>query len=187
LFEFIVPAVAEWGSVTTQKVGRWAAIAFILIVLPTNLYLWAWRFVELARHDYPFYLYKDETAALDWLRENSSPEDVVFSSIDLGQYVPAISGNTAFLAHWAQTVRFYDKRERVARFFDAAVADSERARTVHAFDVAYVLHGPAERALGGYDPATTSWLNLVYSERQVNVYSVLSDELTAEIGSGSEP
>ena len=162
-------------------------VAFLLAVLPTNLYLWAWRFVDLARHGYPFYLYRDEVEALDWLQVNTAPDDVVLCSLTVGQYVPAVSGNTAFLAHWAQTIGFFDKRERVARFFDAGVSDSERAKTVHAFGVDYVLRGPAERALGTYDPEATPWLTLAYSTEQVDVYRVEDDGLPQVVGSGELP
>jgi uncharacterized membrane protein len=155
----------DWAS-------RLAVMALVLAVLPTNLYLWAWRFVDLARHDYPYYLSRDEIAALDWLSENTSPDDVVLSSITVGQYVPALSGNTAFLAHWAQTVDFYEKSERVERFFDPAVAEDERSETLRTLGVTYVFYGPVERAMGGYDPAESSSLVEVYTSPEVKLYAV---------------
>lgn len=175
LYDFIAPVIANRWPGTGDKVRRWGAAIFMLIVLPTNVYLWTWRFVDLARHDYPFYLYRDEITALEWLRGHARPDDVVLASLTVGQYVPAISGNAAFLAHWAQTVDFYDKAERVAYFFDAAVPDTERVETLHTFGVDYVLHGPAERALGDYDPANASWLTLAFSTPQVDVYRVEGD------------
>jgi hypothetical protein len=187
LYEFIAPVIAQWKFRIGGRAKRLVVVAFVLAVLPTNVYLWAWRFVDLARHNYPFYLHHDDVAALDWLRENTSPDDVVLCSLTVGQYVPAISGNTAFLAHWAQTVDFYDKRNRVARFFDVAAPDEERAETVRAFGVGYVLRGPAERELGGYDPATAPWLVLTFSTPQVDVYRVKSDGWPMAVGSGGIP
>jgi len=194
LYEFIAPVIAKWKFRTQNpesRIGdrakRLVVVAFMLAVLPTNVYLWAWRFVDLARHDYPFYLYRDDVAALHWLREKTSPDDVVLSSLTVGQYVPAVSGNTAFLAHWAQTVSFYDKRDRVARFFDAATPDGERAEILHTFGVDYVLRGPAERGLGDYDPATAPWLDLTFSALQVDVYRVKDDGLPLGADSGGTP
>lgn len=176
LYEFIAPAIANWRPAMGQKVTRWVAVAFVIAVLPTNLYLWIWRFVDLRRHDYPYYLHHDEIAALDWLGENSSSDDVVLCSLTVGQYVPAISGNTAFLAHWAQTVDFYDKRERVAQFFDSPVDDKARLDTVCTFGVDYVFYGPAERELGDYDLAGSTWLTQVLSTPAVEIYQVKSNE-----------
>jgi hypothetical protein len=142
--------------------------------------------VDLARHDYPYYLYKDEIAAMEWLEENTEIEDIVLSSLTTGQYIPVLSGNTAFLAHWAQTVDFYDKRKRVNSFFDPATAEGERIKTLDIFGVDYVLHGPAERKLGDYDPATAPWLTLTFSTAHVDVYRVQSDKLSAPIVSGDD-
>jgi len=172
LYDFIVPALANWKSPLGKSASRWIVAVFVIAVLPTNVYLFTWRFTDLSRHDYPFYLHQDDTAALDWLQENTSTDDIVLSSLTLGQYIPALSGNTAFLAHWAQTVDFYDKEQRVARFFDASTPDQERAQTLRTFEVDYVIHGPAERKLGKYDPATAPWLELVFSTSQVDVYHI---------------
>jgi uncharacterized membrane protein len=166
--DLVMPFLARWRPAPR----RWVMLLFLLIVLPTNIYLWTWRFTDLARRDYPYYLYRDELAALEWLDDHAAGEEIVLSSLTVGQYIPALSGNTAFLAHWAQTVGFYDKVDRVDRFFDAATPDVDRLDTVHTFGVGYVFHGPAERALGDYDPATAPWLEVVFSMPQVNVYRV---------------
>ena len=171
------PAVSEWLSSwrwawSPERISQYLMILLLIVVLPTNLYLWSWRFVELQRRDYPYYLYRDEVEALNWLEEHADPADVVLSSITIGQYVPALSGNTAFLAHWAQTVDFYDKTERVERFFDIAASDDERIDTLRTFDVAYVFNGPAERALGEYDPGESPLFTEVFSSPHVALYAV---------------
>jgi len=181
LYGFVALVIGQWKLlvhdsqlITKSTVSRLVLTVFLLAVLPTNVYLWTWRFVDLSRHDYPFYLHRDDIAALHWLRENSSADDIVLSSLTIGQYVPAVSGNTAFLAHWAQTVSFYDKRDRVIRFFDVITPDEERVETIHAFGVDYVFYGPAERELGGFDPSVSEWLELVYAGPYTQLYRVKS-------------
>jgi hypothetical protein len=174
---YIGPALSEWLSSrqwawSPERISRCLMILLVVMVLPTNVYLWTWRFVELRRHDYSYYLYRDEVEALNWLDENANPADVVLSSITVGQYVPAVSGNTAFLAHWAQTVDFYDKTERVERFFDVTTPKDERIDTLRSFNVAYVFYGPAERALGEYDPGESSLFAEVFSSPHVKLYAV---------------
>jgi uncharacterized membrane protein len=172
VYDFIVPALGRWKSGNGERVRRLAVMLFVLAVLPTNIYLWAWRFVDLNRHDYPYYLYRDEVAAMEWLAERAPADAVVLSSLETGQYLPASGGQRAFLAHWAQTVRFYDKSSRVARFFDVQTEDMERLETLQAFGVDYVFYGPAERVLGEYDPSTSSLFELVFSSSRVKVYRV---------------
>ena len=170
--EFILPAIVKRWPQTGAWPVRWVPLLLVIAVLPTNLYLWSWRFVDLARHDYPYFLHQDDVAAMQWLRDNASPEETVLCSQTIGQYVPAVSGNIAFLAHWAQTVDYYDKEERVARFFDRATSSQERAETARDSGVDYVLHGAPERALGDYDPADADWLVQVLSLPHTSVYRV---------------
>jgi uncharacterized membrane protein len=175
--DLIEMIAANWDPRLQIKAVRWASSVLIVLVLPTNLYLLAWRFVDLARQDYPYYLYEDEIAAAEWLRESALPSATVLSSLTVGQYLPALSGNSVVLAHWAQTIRFYEKQEQVKAFYDGTTSDGERARIVQAYGIDYVFHGPAERAVGAYDPRDTPWLEAVYSTPRVQVYAVRQDLL----------
>lgn len=170
LYAYVAPILRRWWNI--RRSGTIAVFAFLVLILLTNGYLWAWRFLDLSRHNYPYFLHTDEVAALEWLEEHTPSHAIVLSSYDVGRYVPGLSGRRAFLAHWAQTVNFYDKRNRVARFFDAQVDDTERLATLQVFGVDYVFHGPAERALGQYDPSTFSPLNVAFSSPQVTIYHV---------------
>jgi hypothetical protein len=175
LYDFIVPSVARWDSRIWGKIQRLIVIGFVFAVLPTNIYLLAWRFVDLNRHDYPYYLYRDEVAAMQWLAEHTSADAVILSSLDAGQYLPALSGRRAFLAHWAQTAGFFDKQERVTQFFDAKIDDAERLATLQTFGVDYVFYGPGERALGQYDLSESPVFSVTFSSPQVTIYHVNPD------------
>jgi len=147
-------------------------MALIVVILPTNLYLWAWRFTDLARHDYPYYLHKDELAALAWLDANAQPDDVVLSSVTIGQYVPALAGTRAFLAHWAQTLDFFGKSAMVNEFYAQDTPDARRQQIAQTYHVRYVFYGAAEQALGEYVPESSGFLRLVFSRPHAKVYAV---------------
>jgi len=170
-------ALVNRNVVWRQKISRWMTVAVLVLILPTNIYLWIWRFSDLAQHDYPYYLHRDDIEALSWLKDNSYSDEIVLSSLTIGQYVPALSGNKAFLAHWAQTVDFYDKVDRVEGFFDLSVSDDERTETINKFNVAYVLYGPAELQLGDYDPAVAEWTELVFSSAHTRVFRIMPNLL----------
>ncbi|MCS6827385.1 MAG: hypothetical protein NZ553_12290 [Caldilinea sp.] len=151
IFGYLAPALTQRRWMPQIFVHR-PAIAVAAFVIGfsslTNLYLFAWRFYDLSRHDYPYYLHRDEVAALRWLEAHAHSDDVILSSLELGQYVPAETGAHAFLAHWAQTVDFYGKSARVSRFFDGATPDVERLGIIAEYGVDFVFLGPAERSLG---------------------------------------
>ncbi|GAB4207653.1 MAG: hypothetical protein OHK0022_36130 [Roseiflexaceae bacterium] len=154
--------------------GRWALVwLFVLATLPTSAYLLGWRVLELSRHDAPFYLSEDDMAALRWLDGRSDERAVVLSGLTFGQYVPALTGQRAFLAHWAQTAHFFDRRDDVQRFFDAATPAAVRRTLLADHAVRYVVRGAEERALGAFDPAADPQLRQVFASGQVQVFEVV--------------
>ncbi len=175
LFEKIGPWLQQKIPAGERRMPQWGtiiAVFCIIAAIPTNVYLFAWRFYDLGHHDYPYYLYRDDVAALKWLDQNSGPNGVVLSSEVVGQYIPSQTGNRAFLAHWAMTLDLYEKRDIVQNFFDQSWPDSERRSALKKYGVEYVLWGEAERDLGGLDPGTLPYLTEVFSTPAAKLYHV---------------
>lgn len=158
-----------------------ASAALVIAVVPTNLYMLAWRFLDMRQAwqnyearpaDNRYFIKTSEYDALQFLSGQVGNEDVVLASLDIGQFVPALTGSRAFLAHWAQTLDFYGKRDMVASFFNSATDDAERERILRDYKVTYVVFSPEERRLGEYDPTRASFLTEVYNEQDVSIYKV---------------
>nr|HMN61990.1 hypothetical protein [Anaerolinea sp.] len=176
LFDDLVPWAARlrlWAArINADTIRKIAAVGILVLVLPTNLYLWAWRYLDLSRHTYPYYLSKDELAGMGWLEKNARPDDVVFSSLDIGQYIPMMSGTHAYLAHWAQTLDFFTKTSNVDQFLAGRLDTAQQNRVLADGSVDYVFWGPVERA-SGYVPDLPT-LKPVYTNPQVTIYQVES-------------
>jgi hypothetical protein len=179
LFDYIIPWIkrvlgrsAGREKFSASSIKMTAAVVLILAVLPTNLYLFAWRFLDLSRHDYPYYLYKDEINAMEWLDDNAQPDDVIFSSLTVGQYIPAMTGSHAYLAHWAQTVDFYTKTDTVNAFFSAQSGQVDQTKIMLDEGIDYVFFGPAEKQLGIEEISGSETLSEVYANGLVAVYKV---------------
>lgn len=140
--------LAVWG--VERRIGPWVARfnprrarlllpLLLMLALPTNLYLISWRFVELARHERPYFLSLDEAAALDRLAAGVTGDDVVLSELELGQFVAAQTDARAVLAHWAQTVAFYETSDDVALALDPATVPAARQAVLRRYGVSYVL------------------------------------------------
>jgi len=178
LFERLIPWLEAWltrarkrGWLSGERLVRWVPAILLLAVLPTNLYLFAWRFVDLHRYSYPFYLHRDEVAAMRWLEANADPNEVVLSAFVTGHYIPGLAGTRAFLANAVMTIDFNRKRERVNAFFDPATPDEERRALIEQYGIHYVFYGPLEQSLGGFDPGRTDYLRLVFERGTVRIYA----------------
>ncbi len=170
LFDYVIPALKRQRQ--ADKLARQMILALLALSVPTNIYLWAWRLVDLNRHDYPFYLYRDEVAAIRWLEEHAPPDSIVLSAENTGQYIPGLSGQRAFLAHWAQTVDYYDKKRMVQEFFANSTSDAQRQQILEQYAVDYILYGPTEQALGNDTLDSSTLTTLAFSAPQVKLYAV---------------
>ncbi|MCS6939257.1 MAG: hypothetical protein NZM94_08300, partial [Roseiflexus sp.] len=178
LFRYVLPWVEQLAAARAwrwqdETLRRGLAVVALLCVVPTNLYLYAWRFVDLSRYTYPYYLSRAELKAMIWLATQAPPDSVVLSSLTLGQYVPALTGQRAFLAHWAQTVDYYGKEQKVLEFFDTATSEARRRAILEEYGVNYVIVGPAERALSAYEPVPSTWQVPMHTSGGVTVYQVI--------------
>ncbi len=178
LIQYLWPTFSRWSRIRVPQ--RVFVILFIACIAITNVYLWTWRFVDLNRHDYPYFLDNSEIAALDWLETHTPFDAVVLSSHDIGRYIPGLSGRRPFLSHWAQTLDFYDKQERVLQFFDVQTDDTERLETLMRFGVDYVFYGPIEEELGKFSPDESAILNLVFSNDVVKIFEFINIDSQTE-------
>ena len=179
LFDRVLPWLRSRASgnrarrwLTEQRLNRIVPLLLVLASLVTNVYLLSWRVVELSRHDYPFYLHRDEVAAMRWLDEQTPPDEVVLSSFVVGHFIPGLTGDRAFLGNAVMTLDFNRKRGMVEAFFDAATSDGARRALMREYRIRYLFHGPAEQVLGRYDPSQSSLFAEVFSSPQVRIYAV---------------
>lgn len=187
----MAPYLAEtsesWGLrfLPRQQVQYGLALSFVVLASLTSIYLFLWRFVDLSRHEYSYYLHQEEITALTWLEENSKPGEVAFSSLTIGQYIPVLTDAHTFLGHWAQTLDFFDKTLMVEKFFGDELTDQQRQQLLQHYSVDYVFYGPAERTLGAYNLENASFLQEAYTSPQVTIYKV-QQALTEEERATSE-
>jgi hypothetical protein len=111
-------------------------------------------------------------AAFKWLEQNANPQDTVLSSMNVGTFLPMFTGAHAYLAHWAQTLDFFNKEENVAKFFSPNARPSEREKILRDHGVDYVIYGPSEKALGNNSPDNLPFAKLVYETEKVKVFRV---------------
>jgi hypothetical protein len=183
LFDHLLPWIrsgaeqARWPGAASLRPAllgsaRLLPVLLLVLMLPTNLYLLAWRCFDLGRGAYPYFLAHDDLAALGWLEQQVEPDDVVLSSLEVGHFVPGRTGAHAFLAHGANTLDFNRKRSLVERFYTTEMSDPERRQLLARYGVSYIFYGPAERRLGRFQPEQAEYLQPAFVRPATAVYRV---------------
>ncbi|MAS35259.1 MAG: hypothetical protein CL610_14700 [Anaerolineaceae bacterium] len=176
LYTRVLPLLRRFFKNRSQtQLIRISASVLLLAIIPVNLYLFAWRFIDLRRAEAPFYMPTDTIAAYDYLETQVQSDDVVLSSLTVGQFVPALTGARAYLAHWAQTLDFFTKRDNVAAFFGTELTDAQREAILQEFGVDYIIYTPEEQALGDFNLDDAPYLEAVFNSGDATVYAVTLD------------
>lgn len=182
---WVWPRVAALPGVGRRLAASPAAALAVLVVLvtPTNLYLYVWRFAELQRHDRPYYLHRDEAAALAWLAQHAGPDDVVLAPLEVGQFVPNYGESRAFLAHWAMTTQFFRRRDAVEQFFRPETPDSARRDLLARDGVTLVLRPEIASGEAAFDPASSPAFDPVFQRPSAAIYRWRGASAAASPGS----
>ena len=138
----------------------------------TNVILVAGNCLLLRGQPAPIYREAGEVAALDWLDERVRSDDVVLAAYGTGNYLPVRVSARAFVGLGPESVHADEKKALVTRFFDAATDDAWRRQLLTQYGVDYVFWGPAEQALGAFDPREAEYLRLVYERGEYTLFEV---------------
>jgi hypothetical protein len=153
--------------------ARRAFVVALLVALSlTNGLLVAGNCLLLPERPAPIYRDAEEVTALDWLGERVDPDGVVLAAYETGNYLPARVNARVFVGHGPESVHADEKRALVGRFFEAATDDAWRRRLLAEYGVDYVWWGPAERALGDFDPAEAAYLRPIYDAEGYAIFEV---------------
>lgn len=162
LYDFLI-------KIINKKLVTFVIIILLLLMIPTNIYHLYIRFDNLnnGRGYFPYlvnnYLYPEEHEALLWLAENSNENEIVFSTYNIGNYIPSYMNNRVYLGHWAQTINFEKKSQEVIDFY--------KGNPVELNNIDYIWYGIEEKRLNNnLVPPENS--DIVFNNEKVTIFKL---------------
>jgi hypothetical protein len=146
--------------------------AFIVLTMPSNLFVLMASMAGAAQQDSRLYLYRDEAEAMTWLQENTQPTDIVLASPEMGLFIPAWAGNRVLYGHPFETIEAEKKRSLAEMFYQAQTEESIRRGIIKGHHITHVFYGSRERALSGGQLETVPMLSEAYTNPGVTIYQV---------------
>jgi len=152
---------------------RRLAVGLVLaLTLPTTALLYLGSLGAARNVAEPAFHPPDQLAALAWLRQNAALGDAGLAAFETGNVLPAYTPLRAYVGHGPETLFIRDKLPRVAAFYTAATADDERRLLLAEAGIDFVIFGPREAALGGFDPRTSPYLAWRFETGRYAIYAV---------------
>jgi hypothetical protein len=175
-----VPAL-EAGGLTTfnlvedQKIQylRKTFLAITPLLFISTLFLLAGGLRASWTASQPAFLPAKEVQAFETLANLATSGPVVLAAYSTGNALPAWAPVRVVIGHGPESSNLADLQGKVRAFYTTSMPEKQRLELLHAMDVAYIIWGPNERALGDWDPARAAYLWLVIRESEYAVYEVL--------------
>jgi hypothetical protein len=119
------------------------------------------------------YLTKSENNALNWLANNSPKGSLVIASPELGNFIPARSGNCVIYGHEFESINSEERSSALISFYSGEDNTLLMDQIPDNVNIIYLLYGPRERKLGS--PDLLQDLPVAYSSDDVIVYEFPQD------------
>lgn len=160
----------RWLATSRLKLSRRRQLVSTVVAVGALGTLFVWSLPLLAMLQSPdssettalLFIRPSEAAAFTWLRENTTPNDVVLAPPRLGMFIPGQTGARAFYGHPFETIEAEQKKALVEAFYRG---ESEAVLP----RVDFIIYGPSERQLG--QPKGLANWPLVFSAGEVAIYS----------------
>ncbi len=125
-----------------------ACAVFLALMLPSS-FAAVTRNVDMYLTDEPpiAYFAADRSAALAWIRDNTSPDAAFLSVMPSGYHVAGWATRRVYAGHWVNSGDIRRKLEEARKFF-IEMDDVDRVGFMVGNGLQYVFYGPDERTLG---------------------------------------
>jgi hypothetical protein len=143
-----------------KRARRWLVIGLFSLALPSNLLVMAAGLSAVLNRNPYVVLSEGQWQAMEWLRENVSPDTVVLADYELGTVVPAWGGGARVVyGHPFETVEAGARRSEVEAFYAGRMTPEDESAFLKRFAVQVVIvqNGqlPDRPPLSGFRPVWT--------------------------------
>ncbi len=173
--------LAGWGCIWVdtklfpKQVRLWIALIIFPIFFWTNLELMAgfWQVTMTGQAPYfPVYTSKDSYTAMLWLRDHSTPDEVIFTDFWNGNTLAGLTGRTVALGHGNQTVNTRARLKDWNDFIGTDITDAQRRVMLQRLRVTWLFWTNDITQPGYYNPAADPRWQKTFSDSDTTIYKL---------------
>lgn len=165
--------LARW-QVQSEWARRWGARGVVLPLLPAAVFLLLGGALTVLNPALPLFRPADEVVVFEQLAQTAQPGEVVLTAYETGNALPAWAPLHVVIGHGPESARLDELRPRVAAFYAAETDPQTRRALLREFNIRYVFVGPAERALGDWQPRASDGVVRLFEQGAYALYRVES-------------
>ncbi len=152
-------------------------ILFILFFTTSHFYNWT-REIAVFAESYPqLYLSQDRVAAYQWLKENTTSDEIILSDQYNGNLIPGKIGRRVYMGHGVETLHFQSKFVQTVWFFATNKFDKKKRDFLKRENIGYIFYSNNERGIGSFTPENKDYLRQTFVNNRVKIYEVIRSKL----------
>ncbi|MCK5314304.1 MAG: hypothetical protein KAJ53_04245, partial [Anaerolineales bacterium] len=163
------------SSVLLANPGNPSRFRFLLyFAFPSTLLILVGGLLSTIQRNQPIFRAGEEVASFSFLERNVNSSDIVLSSYNTGNALPAWAPVRVVIGHGPESIGLQKLLTEVQDFYTQSTSDSQREQFLSKLAIQYVYWGPAERKLGDWDPHQATYLSKIYDNDGYGIFEVIS-------------
>jgi hypothetical protein len=169
----------KWGYYLTKK-NFYLGYKFIFILLFFLFILLPGSFYNIIRDGYyykmnkePFYYTADYYAGLKNLRLLTDNTSIIFSHPTSGNYIVGVTGRHVLVGHGVESAYIDAYVPLIQLFFKDNNHLEKKQLWLENLHITHIFYSEYEKNLGTFDPNSVDFLELVYKNKEVQIFRVV--------------
>lgn len=118
-----------------------------------------------------FYISPERQAGYEWLKNNLTENDIIFTYVFSGNFIPGQSGRRVYFGHYPESILAVEEKDPLTNeFLFGHPPDSWRQSFFRRNKITYLWWSDTEREVSDYNPEQATWLKNVYTNSEVTIY-----------------
>jgi hypothetical protein len=155
-----------------KKLSRWLYAPLGLAFMSSAVLIMG-GLLASRRPGEPVFLPAEQAAVFLELQDKSESRTVVLTSFETGNALPAYAPVRVLGGHGPESIRQFELRPEIVRFFQSDTSDVFRMELIERFNIRYIFWGPFERLLGDWQPAAAGYLKEIARQGDYALYQVI--------------
>lgn len=153
----------------------------LILTIPSTLLILVGSVISATNLDSPVYRPVDEISSINYLRGIAKSGEIVLSSYETGNALPAWAPMRVVIGHGPESIGLENLLGTVNTFYNYSTPDVGRIEFIKDLDIQYIFWGPEERKLGDWNPNKAPYLNKIYDEGGYSIFEFVPNSFSLKL------
>jgi hypothetical protein len=150
-------------------IRSWSAAAFL-----ASLLFFTGAVFTAAKPADPLFSAASEIEAFNALKQTVVKNDVVLSSFDISNDLPAWLPVRTIVGHGPESINASILTPQVEKFFKDSTPDNDRLTLIDEFGIKYIILGPDDQTSTSWNPQQSDFTQLIYQNSNYKIFQILA-------------